>query len=243
MNIIKLNAIDSTNSYLKKLVRETSVADRTVVVAKQQLKGRGQMGNGWHSEMGKSLTFSMFKRFENLLPENQFMISMVVSIAIADVLKGLHIPNLAIKWPNDILSGNKKIGGILIENVLEGSFIKYAVIGIGINVNESSFPNLPQASSLKLQTGITFQGDEVLDSLLQGIYENLENLGAQEFSTIKFEYEKRLYKKDKISVFENYDGNLFNGIIRGISDAGELFVEPEKGPIQKFDLKQLRMIY
>lgn len=243
MNLIKLNATDSTNTYLKQLVRETSVPDQTVVITNHQLNGRGQMGNGWNSEAGKSLTFSMFKRFEDLFPEQQFMISMAVSLGIAEAFKNLHIPDIAIKWPNDILSGNKKVGGILIENVLETSYIKYSVIGIGINVNESSFPDLPQASSLKLQTGINFQLEEVLEKLLQSIYAALENLGAQEFSPLKFKYESKLFKKNKICVFENKEGNLFNGIIRGISDRGELFLEPEDGPMQKFELKEVKMIY
>lgn len=243
MNILKLNATDSTNSYLKQLVRGTSVPDETVVIAENQLKGRGQMGSGWQSEAGKSLTFSMFKCFDNVMGERQFMISMAVSLAIAEAFKTLNIPNVSIKWPNDILSVNKKIGGILIENVLEGSNVKYSVIGIGLNVNESSFPDLPQASSLKLQTGIAFHLDEVFHVVIEKVFAELRDLKVQDFSLLQDRYENNLFRIGKVSVFESPEGLLFNGIIKGISDIGELIMEPEDGANQRFQMKQVKMIY
>ena len=243
LNLIKLNATDSTNTYLKQLVRETSIPDETVVITQNQLKGRGQMGNGWRSETGQSLTFSMFKRFDGLMGERQFMISMAVSLAIAEALKNIDIPNISIKWPNDILSANKKIGGVLIENVMEGSFIRYAIIGIGINVNECSFPGLAQASSLKFQTGATFDLDEVLKTITQSVFAELRDLGIQDFLSLKSRYESNLFRKGKVSVFENGEGGRFNGIIKGISDIGELVMEPEDEPIQKFQMKQVKLIY
>ncbi|SRX54060.1 biotin--[acetyl-CoA-carboxylase] ligase [Aequorivita sp. CIP111184] len=243
MKIIKLNAIDSTNTYLKQLAKETLLQDETVVLAKSQLSGRGQMGSGWLSREGQSLTFSMFKTFEELQIEQQFMISMAVSVAIANALKNINIPKMAIKWPNDILSANRKIGGILIENVLEGSFVKYSIIGIGINVNESEFPNLPQASSLKLETGKTFQLEEVFHKVLKSISKNLKNISAEDFLDMKQLYENSLFRKDIVSVFETPDGSRFNGIIKGVSNIGELLVETENDPLQKFQLKEMKLIY
>jgi len=243
LNIIKLSAIDSTNSYLKKLAKETHLSDQTVVIAKNQFSGRGQRGNGWVSKDGESLTFSMFKWFEGLPVVNQFMISMAVSLGINDALCILNVPNISIKWPNDILSAHKKIGGILIENVLEGSFVKYSVIGIGLNVNETDFPNLPQASSMKLETANTFQLDEVLDTILKNVFKNLKNLSEKDFSEMKQLYENNLFRKEKISVFETPEGSQLNGIIKGISDSGELLVETENGGLQKFQLKEVKLIY
>ncbi|WP_347372966.1 biotin--[acetyl-CoA-carboxylase] ligase [Aequorivita sp. Q41] len=243
MNLIKLNAIDSTNTYLKRLAKETYQEDKTVVVAESQLSGRGQMGNGWLSREGQSLTFSVLKRFEALDVEKQFMISMAVSLGISEAIKALQIPNIAIKWPNDILSAKKKIGGILIENILEGSNVKYSVIGIGINVNETDFPALPQASSFKLETGKTFQLAEVLQLLLKTIFKNLENLSAKDFLELKTHYEKDLFRRDVVSFFEKNNGLGFNGIIKGISDSGELLVEIENNSLQKFQLKEVKLIY
>lgn len=243
MNLIKLSAIDSTNSYLKQLAKETQLQDETVVHANNQLSGRGQMGNGWLSRQGQSLTFSVFKAFEKLQIEQQFMISMTVSLAIIEALKSLGIPKMAIKWPNDILSANKKIGGVLIENVLEDSFVKYSIIGIGLNVNETDFPNLPQASSLKLETGKNFQLEEVLDRLVKSVFNNLNNLSAKDFSEMKWLYENNLFRKEIVSVFETPEGSRFNGIIKGVSDIGELLLETDKAPLQKFQLKDVKLIY
>lgn len=243
MNLIKLSAIDSTNSYLKQLAKETLLQDETVVITNHQLSGRGQMGNGWLSRQGQSLTFSMFKAFEKLQIEQQFMISMTVSVAITEALKSLDIPKTAIKWPNDILSANKKIGGILIENVLEDSFVKYSIIGIGLNVNETDFPNLPQASSLKLETGKNFQLEEVLDIILKSVFKNLNNLSTKDFSKMKRLYETNLFRKEMVSVFETPEGSRFNGIIKGVSDIGELLLETEIAPSEKFQMKEIKLIY
>lgn len=243
MNIIKLNAIDSTNSYLKQLAKETSLKDQTVVLTESQLSGRGQMGNGWVSKKSESLTFSVFKEFEGVMADRQFMISMAVSMGVFEALKDLNIPKISIKWPNDILSAKKKVCGILIENVLINNVIKYSVIGIGINVNETTFPNLPQASSLKLETGVTFNLDEVLNLILKSIFKNLKNLSEKNISEMKKDYEKDLFGKDAISVFENPEGLHFNGIIKGVSEIGELLVETENSSLKKFQLKELKLIY
>ena len=172
MRIIKLNAIDSTNLFLRSLCLDTHVEDFTVVVAKHQTKGRGQMGTVWSSQDAKNLTFSVFKRFDNLKLDQQFVISMVSSLAVINTLKKLNLPKLSVKWPNDILSANKKICGILIENVIKQNNVAATVVGIGLNVNQVNFSNLPQASSLLNVTGIPYD----LDELLQSILKELETL-------------------------------------------------------------------
>ena len=243
LNLIKLNAIDSTNTYLKKLAKETQLLDETVVITKHQVSGRGQMGNFWLSREGQSLTFSMFKVFFDFRVEDQFIISMATSLGILKALEALNIPSISIKWPNDILSAKSKVGGILIENLLEGSFIKYAVIGIGLNVNEPIFPNLPKASSLKLETGKTFILEEVLQEVLENLFLKLRILNATNFSALKEEYEDNLFQRNAISVFETPEGLRFNGIIKGVSDIGELIVETENNPLRKFQLKEVSLIY
>jgi len=243
LKIIKLNAIDSTNSYLKQLAKETCLEDETVVITNRQISGRGQMGNVWLSREGQSLTFSVFKELSQLPVERQFIISMAVSLGILKALKSLNVPKISIKWPNDILSANKKIGGILIENVLEGSNVKHTIIGIGLNVNDTDLTKLPQASSLKLQTGENFQLEKVLATILKNIFKNLKNLPAADFSEMKRTYENNLFRKEKVSVFETPEGLRFNGIITGVSDIGKLLVETENYPLQKFQMKEVKLIY
>jgi len=243
LNIIKLNATDSTNTYLKLLVNKTNVVDQTVVLAEDQQKGRGQMGNGWLSRKGQSLTFSVFKRFKGVMAEDQFMISMAVSLAIINAFKTFGLPKVSIKWPNDILSGNKKVAGILIENVLEGTTVKYSVIGIGINVNEMEFPSLPQASSLKLEIGKSLELEEVLRAVLKNMFDKFELMTTQNFSDLRNVYEQNLFRKDIVSVFENKEGQHFNAIIKGISGIGELLIETENKAIEPFQIKELKLIY
>lgn len=244
MKIIKLNAIDSTNNYLKQLAREMDTEDLTVVLTHHQISGRGQRGSGWHSTSGESLTFSIFKRFGALGADQQFLISAAVSLAILEVIRDFKLPEIAIKWPNDILSAKKKIGGVLIENVLDKAFVKYTVIGIGLNVNNIEFPNLPQASSMRLQNkGEAFELEEVLQKLLLKISERLSNISNNSLTEIKETYENNLFRRNEISVFENPQGERFNGIIKGVSNRGELLVETENDSLQKFQLKDVKLIY
>ena len=132
------------------MAQSSSLADYTIAVTKNQTAGRGQMSNSWHSEPGKNLTFSLFTTFKNIHIEHKPYLNFAVSLAIYEVLHELSVPNLAIKWPNDIMSGNKKLCGILVETTLANQRIKNTVIGIGLNVNQEIFPSqIPNASSLK----------------------------------------------------------------------------------------------
>ncbi|WP_310992620.1 biotin--[acetyl-CoA-carboxylase] ligase [Aequorivita marina] len=243
MNIIKLNATDSTNTYLKELAKETQLPDETVAITNHQTSGRGQMGNVWRSKKGQSLTFSMFKTLGAVPVDHQFMVAMATSLGVLDALNTLNIPSVSIKWPNDILSAKSKIGGILIENVIEGSSLKYTIVGIGLNVNESVFHDLPKASSLKMETGCEFNLAEVLQKITTQVFKKLNNLNQENFHDLKAAYEKNLFQKDAISVFEALDGSRFNGIIKGTSDIGALLVETENNGLRAFQLKEVRLIY
>tara|TARA_R110002051_G_scaffold241712_1_gene302062 strand:- start:32118 stop:32852 length:735 start_codon:yes stop_codon:yes gene_type:complete len=244
MHLIKLDATASTNVYLKKLSKSSTLADFTIVVAKEQLEGKGQMGSSWQSEEGKNLTFSILKHHEALFAQDHFYLNITVSLAIYQVLKALEIPDLSIKWPNDILSGNSKICGILIENMLSGEKITTSIIGIGLNVNQTRFNSLPKVSSLHLLKGKTFD----LDSILIAVAENLEELfaklknGQKEF--LKEAYLSVLFKKNKASTFNQLSTNqLFVGIIRSVSEEGKLEVEVEDQLWKAYDLKEIKLMY
>lgn len=141
------------------------------------------------------------------------------------------------------MSADKKIGGILIENILEGSNIKQSIIGIGINVNETAFPQLPQASSLRLQMGKEQDLKNVFTLLTNSLVNLLDEISDQDFMKLRLVYEGRLFQKDKISVFENTQGVRFNGIIKGISDSGEIMIETENAASEQYRLKEIKMIY
>ena len=243
MEIIKLNATNSTNTYLKNLLKEKQVKDLSCIWALSQTQGRGQQGAKWISEPGKNLTFSILKKFENLPSEYHFLLNMEVSLAIFRALKKLYIPDLAVKWANDILSSKKKICGILIENTLHKEQISSSIIGIGLNVNQVFFNDLPNVSSLQKIMGHPFDLEEVLLLICQELEVSLKSLSPTRFETMLDEYHTHLFRKDKPSTFEYPNGERFMGYIRGVSHNGQLQVEQEDALMSSFSLKEIKLLY
>jgi BirA family biotin operon repressor/biotin-[acetyl-CoA-carboxylase] ligase len=243
LKIIKLSAIDSTNSFLKELALNSAVENFTVVVTDRQLKGRGQQGNGWVSESFKDLVFSVFVTFDFFKVSDNKFLNFAVSLAIFDALKEEDIPAISIKWPNDILSGNKKICGVLIENSLKGTEISSSVIGIGLNVNQTSFPDsLKKASSLKLLSARDFELDKLLKSIVSKLKSKIEILNSKDFQILETEYLNVLHKKNIPTMFKNSQDVLFMGIICGISPEGKLQIALEDETIQEFGIKEVSFL-
>ena len=243
MRIIKLDATDSTNSFLRQLSTSEVLTDFTIVVANNQTSGRGQMGAVWESESGKNLTASVFVDVSFLKLESHFFISIITSLALIKTLNQFSIPNLKIKWPNDILSENKKIGGVLIENVVKQNALQSSIIGLGLNVNQINFQDLPKASSLKAITGAHYNLDESLIALMANLKVILNELKQKEFSKIKDTYESLLFRKDKPSTFQDSEFNKFPGFIKSVSNSGKLQVLLEDNELREFDLKEITLLY
>lgn len=243
MRIIKLNATDSTNSYLKRLSASESVVDYTSVLAKKQTQGRGQMGTVWSSESAKNLTFSVYKDISRYQIEYPFYISIVTALALLKTLEFFSIIKLSVKWPNDILSENKKICGILIENVIKHNKFYESFIGIGLNVNQTEFENLPQASSLKIITGRFYDVDEVLHEIIKNLKHYFLLLKRNQFDVLKEEYESYLFRKNKPSTFLDAQGTVFAGFIKSVSETGSLQVLLEDNVIKEFEFKTITLLY
>lgn len=243
MNIIKLNAIDSTNTYLKQMAQKTILVDGLAVCADKQTSGRGQRGNSWYSVSGESLTMSVYKRFDALHVDHRFMINMAVSLAVKHTMDAFGIPEATIKWPNDIMSANKKLGGILIENVLQRQYVKHTIVGIGLNVNVETFPELPRAGSMKSQSGKTFGLDDVRDQLITACLKELQALSEKTLKEYKEKYENILFRYQCQAVFENQKKEQFEATIVGISNEGALELKTDNGAIKQVQIKELKMIY
>lgn len=243
MRIIKLDAIDSTNSYLRQLSATDRLEDFTVVVADYQTKGRGQMGTKWFSQQSKNLMFSVFRGTSFLKTSNSFYISIATSLAIYKALELLQIKKLKIKWPNDILSDDKKIVGVLIENVIKKNGLQNSIIGIGVNVNQTEFANLPNATSIRLITGNVYEVDEILNNILTQLQYYFYLLKSDKLALLKEDYEKRLFRKNKPSTFQNDTLGIFSGIISGISDSGNLQILLEGNVLREFELKEITLLY
>ncbi|WP_108807755.1 biotin--[acetyl-CoA-carboxylase] ligase [Aquimarina spinulae] len=243
MHIIKVDAIDSTNTFLRDLNREKHFIAPVCVIARKQLSGKGQMGTVWQSNPGENLTCSVFMPIEGLPLTDQFYVSIATSLAVYDTLNRLVVPKLSIKWPNDILSDKQKLCGILIENVVKNGSMIGAIIGIGININQIDFDNLPQAGSLKQVLGQNLDIEEVLQSLLVQLEKRFSALCVSNFVHLKKEYETVLFRKNKPSTFLDVEGESFVGIIKTITNEGKLQVLIEDEIISDFDLKEIKLLY
>ncbi len=245
MKLIKLDAIDSTNTFLKNLAVNVELDDFTVVSAKHQLSGKGQMGSEWVSEVDKNLMFSVYKRFERLTIENQFCISMIVSLTIHEVLSALKLSKIKIKWPNDILSCDKKVGGVLIENKLKDKQIESSIIGIGLNVNQTVFRNLNQASSLYVNYKRKFDRDNLLKQIVNRLEINFKKYdfsSSDSINELHSNYEKLLFNLNLLKPYSLQDETIFDGVIKGVTEIGELKIEVN-GVNETFNIKEIRFLY
>ena len=238
--LIKLNATTSTNDYLKKKYKSGKILDGDLVWTENQTSGRGQLNKKWISEPFKSLTFSVYKQFNGLLIK-PFKFNAVVCLGIIYALKKLSIPGLSIKWPNDILSENKKIGGILIENFFNRGKIKASVIGVGLNLNQEKFEKLPRATSLKIITGKKWSSKIILDALVPLLEEYLFMFDFQD-SSILDQYQKILWKRNKTVLFD-MDGKLHKGKLKGVDESGMIILQDQEKMIRKFNNSQISIQY
>ena len=241
MNIIKLNAIESTNSYIKEIALKNTLNNFTIVWAEEQIKGRGQLGASWVSDNGKNLTFSILIQIIDFSLIHQFYLSMAVSIGLRNVLSKHTGSKIHIKWPNDILAEKDKVAGILIENIIGGVHIKQSVVGIGLNVNQEKFPEgIGNPTSLKIISGKEFDRNELLVEIVSTIQKYVELVENKEFKLLKMEYLSHLYKLNKPTMFEDVGGSVFLGKIINVSEEGRLIVELTDETTREFNLKEIK---
>ena len=244
MDIIKLDATASTNTYLKNMVTNTVLKNFTVVTTDTQGEGRGQMGAKWHSEPYKNLLFSMYCRLDKFAIADSFFLSMAAATAIYKVLKIYKVPKLSVKWPNDIMSGTHKIGGLLLENTIKTNRVQHTIIGLGLNVNQKEFgAELPDASSLSNVLGFDLHKEALLDAILKSMRYEIENCLPETFSFLKNNYLACLYKYKTPAMFLDKFGVQFMGKIIDVTHEGALSVELPDDSIVFFNLKEIRFLH
>ena len=242
MKLIKLDAIDSTNDFLKGLSATDELENFTVVTAENQTKGRGQMGTVWNSEKSKNLIMSVFIKDLLVSAEEIYNFNVATALAIIEVLKTYKIQNLSIKWPNDIMSANFKIAGILIENSFKSNGSISSIIGIGLNVNQTNFENLPKASSMAVIANSTFDKDELLILIVERLKVNLAFIGSNP-DYLWAQYTNHLFKKEFPMAFKLETEKVFMGIIQGVSKKGKLIVLLEDDRVVEYGLKEIQLLY
>lgn len=233
--IIRLDAVDSTNNFAANLIKTTNPANGTVILTKCQNNGRGQRGNVWESEPGKNLTCSIIL-YPGIKIKDQFKLTQLFSLATIKFLDSFGIKG-KIKWPNDIYVGDKKIAGILIENSLQGSLIKSSVLGIGLNVNQQSFKNSNATSMQNIQKS-NFDMNEVEETFFKTAFHEFNRLQLAKDPRLNTTYLENLYWLNEHRIFEDTSGE-FHGKILGVDAFGLLILEKEGKQVQ-YDLKEIK---
>ena len=254
MKITHFNNIDSTNSYLQNLLDKGEDVADNVVVTDFQTSGKGQGRNIWQSEDGKNLLFSIALDMSFLKAEDQFLLTQMVSVAMINVLKK-YLPeeNLFIKWPNDIYFNDRKIAGILIKNEIKGVMLGTSIIGIGLNVNQTSFDeSLPNPISMKMITGKYYDLEillnEICNKLSQQSTVNRQQISSNsinstfnfQFSTFNFQhlYTDKLYRYNQWAFYE-HESEVKEMMITGYDRFGRLILKEKNDCEVVCDLKEI----
>ncbi|MFI5142159.1 MAG: biotin--[acetyl-CoA-carboxylase] ligase [Bacteroidia bacterium] len=244
-NIIDLDETESTNTYATNLIKESQVAEGTLVFANKQTKGRGQLGNAWHSEGGKNLTFSLVLHPGFLSTDKQFYLSKITSLAAFGMLtEFLNISryDMKIKWPNDILVNNNKIAGILIENILRGNYLQSSIIGVGININQLNFTGIDkQATSLAVLLNKEFNLKDLLQLFCKHFEPLYLTLKQGNYGKISQAYLKQLYRFNE---WVNYSAlqKTFIAKITDVEESGLLVLTNRQQDVMKFNFKEVAFL-
>ena len=208
-HVVKFKQIDSTNNYLKNSYKLLN--NFTFVVADYQSKGKGRNDRVWSSEEGQNLMFSFLIKDQDLLKKFSAL-SIISAVEVAKLLEEYQIKGVSIKWPNDVLIGDKKVCGIL----LEGQILEYLVVGIGLNVNQKVFPDglRRPATSLSLEANEDFNIDELEQKLFSNIVKDLSNLNEEQCLDYFRSHNFLLNKRVKVLV----NDQPFIGEVVGIDD-------------------------
>lgn len=248
-----LPKVDSTNNYAKQLLAKSSPIDGTVILADEQFAGRGQTGNIWQSEANKNLTFSIIYQTQFLKATEQFWLNMAISLGVWSMVNSLqnkkqltndYQPMPKIKWSNDILINSKKVAGILIENTIVGMHLKYSVIGIGLNVNQTTFSDEINATSLSLSFEKEFNKQEILNQLLASIEKYFFLLKERKFERLKSDYLAHLFRLNEIAFYKK-ENEIFEGKIIDVDSFGKLILETKNGSEtseEKFGFKEISFV-
>ena len=227
--IYRLSEIDSTNTYVHQLLEENQIQHGTVVISSNQTKGRGQGENTWESEEGKNMIMSLYLEPHFLPPDKQFYITIFVTLALHDLLSE-YADGFQIKWPNDLLHQSHKICGVLIENAISGSLLSASVVGVGLNVNQTSFPKkVKNPTSLALVCGTAVKIEDLLVRFIDKLNFRYQQFSNQKFGLLKSEYLKRAYLLNENHEFISTHGNI-SGKITDVLDTGELVFQKTGQP-------------
>lgn len=240
--LLEYERLDSTNSQAERLLKDSKPAEGTVVFTMNQFAGRGQMGNEWFNDTFKNLTTSIILYPKIDFPKRQFALNQVIALGLRDCLSAYYEDKVKIKWPNDIFVNHRKIAGVLIQNSISKRSIAHSIVGIGVNVNQESFPEgIGKPTSLYIETNEKYDLKTVLFSLCACIETWYLKLKSGKFGEIDLAYHSSLYLKGERRMFKDKELRIFEGSIVGVSKDGQLNVETSEG-LRMFMFKEISLI-
>jgi BirA family biotin operon repressor/biotin-[acetyl-CoA-carboxylase] ligase len=217
-----LDSVDSTNNYAMAMVREGMAIHGTAIIAKEQTAGKGQRGKNWQMEPGQNIATSLILNTAHYRADQQFLMSMLVSLGVHDFLKKFVPLEVTIKWPNDLYWRDRKAGGILIETVLKGTSWQWAIVGIGININQTVFdPGLPNPVSLQQITHKNYDCIEMAKLLYNAVMHRLNSAAQKPAAEILKEYNSHLYKRNEKVKLKKANA-VFETTVRSVTLQGRL---------------------
>ncbi len=238
---IYLDEVDSTNSYILK--NFSALKMPVCVMASYQTRGRGQGNNNWISEKNRNLLFSLGFEPAFLRPQESFYISRTASIAIAEFSRSF-LPDVTIKWPNDILCNNKKIAGILIENTFFGNTIAKSIVGAGVNLNQTEFPDFhprPAAGSIKTESGRECSPEDALDFILRRLSHWIEILDRRDFDRIRRSYDPKIFRYSENALYRCGE-EIFEAKITDVEEDGHLLLETASGEVRRYAFGEVSFV-
>ena len=234
-SLIYFNNCASTQDELIDFLNQHYLSeDFLAVYTFNQTKGRGQYGNSWENLPEENLAYSFALKTKNINVSDTCF-NFYTAILVRDFIANLTKTEVKIKWPNDLILKNKKICGMLFEKSKN-----YFVVGIGINILQENFKNLPKAGSVLSQTGLSFELKAFTESLHQYLFEHLVQKEIP--NNILELYHLHLYRKNEISVFEKNEVRQ-NGIIKNVDENGYIWIDLENEGLQKFFHKEIELLY
>jgi BirA family biotin operon repressor/biotin-[acetyl-CoA-carboxylase] ligase len=235
---IELPSVDSTNIYAMQQAHARLATPGTVYFAHEQTRGKGQRSKSWQSEKGKNLIMSAVVRPPVSQIDQLFVLSAATAVACCEFLKSFAGDETAIKWPNDIYWNDRKAGGILIENIILGHTWEYAIIGIGMNINQTAFDqSLPNPVSLKQITGKNFNIIEMAKALCEHLNLQVSKIDNAENNEIMENYNALLYKLGR-QIQLDRSGEKITGELSGVNINGELLIKGNKNESIAFGTAQ-----
>lgn len=234
-SLIYFNNCASTQDELIDFLNQHYLSeDFLAVYTFNQTKGRGQYGNSWENLPEENLAYSFALKTKNINVSDTCF-NFYTAILVRDFIANLTKTEVKIKWPNDLILKNKKICGMLFEKNKN-----YFVVGIGINILQENFRNLPKAGSVLSQTGLSFELKAFTESLHQYLFEHLVQKEIP--NNILELYHLHLYRKNEVSVFEKNKVRQ-NGIIQNVDETGHIWIDLENEGLQKFFHKEIELLY